>query len=341
MALAEIVGRRRQRHAHRRAPEIGKKPFERGSVGVAYRAGRRRRRMPTARSSSAWRRVRTLNGKYTMIGKVTKGIEVAAKIELADILKRDVCQRRDTQVAARRSPRARFSRLRWRRRSRSARPSRPRRPPRRPRRPSSCARRRRARSRSSSFQADAPKSVDAHPRAGEAELLSRPALPSRGDAVARAVRRSADARHVARTLLGHRRQRHADRRREISKKHSHVRGAVGLAHSGESAARRQPVLHHEDRRARRSTASTRSSARSSTGMAVVDKIGRGRVRTRRSSDRRHQTRHKRQAAEVSHDARAAPDSARPSRARIVARAASCRRARARSTAAFATAFAEK
>ena len=65
--------------------EIGKKPFERGSVGVAYRQGQ----TPTDADSQIFICLAPsphLNGKYTMIGKVTKGIEVAAKIELADIL---------------------------------------------------------------------------------------------------------------------------------------------------------------------------------------------------------------------------------------------------------------
>lgn len=66
--------------------EIGKKPFERGSVGVAYRNGQ----TPTeadcqifiCRAASPH-----LNGKYTMIGKVTKGIEVVDKLDLADVIK--------------------------------------------------------------------------------------------------------------------------------------------------------------------------------------------------------------------------------------------------------------
>jgi len=66
--------------------EIGKKPFERGSVGVAYRANQ----TPTDADSQIFickASSPQLNGKYTMIGKVTKGIEVADKIELTDILK--------------------------------------------------------------------------------------------------------------------------------------------------------------------------------------------------------------------------------------------------------------
>jgi peptidylprolyl isomerase len=66
--------------------EIGKKPFERGSVGVAYRQGQ----TPTDADSQIFICLAPsphLNGKYTMIGKVTKGMEVADKIELTDILK--------------------------------------------------------------------------------------------------------------------------------------------------------------------------------------------------------------------------------------------------------------
>ena len=49
---------------------------------------------------------------------------------------------------------------------------------------------------------------------------------------------------------------------ELSKKRPHVRGAVGLAHSGNPDGRRQPALHHEDCRVPASTASTPSSVRS-------------------------------------------------------------------------------
>ena len=66
--------------------EIGKKPFERGSVGVAYRNGQTSTDADSqifiCKASSPH-----LNGKYTMIGKVSKGIEIADKIELNDILK--------------------------------------------------------------------------------------------------------------------------------------------------------------------------------------------------------------------------------------------------------------
>ena len=66
--------------------EIGKKPFERGSVGVAYRNGQ----TPTDADSQIFVCLAAsphLNGKYTMIGKVMKGIEVGDKIEKADIVK--------------------------------------------------------------------------------------------------------------------------------------------------------------------------------------------------------------------------------------------------------------
>jgi len=66
--------------------EFSKRPFERGSVGVAYRAGQ----TPTDADSQIFilRGANpALNGKYTMIGHVTKGIEIADKIDFADILK--------------------------------------------------------------------------------------------------------------------------------------------------------------------------------------------------------------------------------------------------------------
>jgi cyclophilin family peptidyl-prolyl cis-trans isomerase len=66
--------------------EFSKRPFERGSVGVAYRNGQ----TPTDADSQIFicrAASPHLNGKYTMIGKVSKGIEVADKIDLADILK--------------------------------------------------------------------------------------------------------------------------------------------------------------------------------------------------------------------------------------------------------------
>lgn len=66
--------------------EIGKKPFERGSVGVAYRNGQ----TPTDADSQIFickAASPHLNGKYTMIGKVSKGIEIVDKVELNDILK--------------------------------------------------------------------------------------------------------------------------------------------------------------------------------------------------------------------------------------------------------------
>ena len=66
--------------------EFSKKPFERGSVGVAYRTGQ----TPTDADSQIFicrAASPHLNGKYTMIGKVTKGIEVIDKIELTDVIK--------------------------------------------------------------------------------------------------------------------------------------------------------------------------------------------------------------------------------------------------------------
>ena len=66
--------------------EIGKRPFEKGSVGVAYRAGQTQ---TDADSQMFICRVANpgFNGKYTMIGHVIKGMDVVEKIEFADVLK--------------------------------------------------------------------------------------------------------------------------------------------------------------------------------------------------------------------------------------------------------------
>jgi peptidylprolyl isomerase len=66
--------------------EFSKKPFDRGSVGVAYRNGQ----TPTDADSQIFicRAPNPgLNGKYTMIGKVSKGMDVADKIAFTDIVK--------------------------------------------------------------------------------------------------------------------------------------------------------------------------------------------------------------------------------------------------------------
>jgi cyclophilin family peptidyl-prolyl cis-trans isomerase len=66
--------------------EFSKRPFERGSVGVAYRAGQ----TPTDADSQFFICKGPnphLTGKYTMIGHVTKGMDVVDKIEFAEILK--------------------------------------------------------------------------------------------------------------------------------------------------------------------------------------------------------------------------------------------------------------
>ena len=66
--------------------EFGKRSFERGSVGIAYRNGQ----TPTDADSQIFILKGpnpTLNTKYTMIGHVTKGMEVVDKIEFADQLR--------------------------------------------------------------------------------------------------------------------------------------------------------------------------------------------------------------------------------------------------------------
>jgi peptidylprolyl isomerase len=67
--------------------EFSKRPWEKGSVGIAYRNGQ----TPTDTDSQMFILLGAnpgLNGKYTQIGHVTKGMDVAAKIELADVIKR-------------------------------------------------------------------------------------------------------------------------------------------------------------------------------------------------------------------------------------------------------------
>ncbi|MFI5178013.1 MAG: peptidylprolyl isomerase [Vicinamibacterales bacterium] len=66
--------------------EFTKRPFERGSVGIAYRNGQ----TPTDADSQFFickGANPQLLGKYTMFGHVTKGMEVVDKIERSDILK--------------------------------------------------------------------------------------------------------------------------------------------------------------------------------------------------------------------------------------------------------------
>ena len=88
----------------------------------------------------------------------------------------------------------------------------------------------------------------AHPRAREAELLPRPAH-SIASRLARAVRRSAVARHVAeRRLLGQRRQRQPDRRgRDLEQATRTCAARSASRTAGDAELRRQPDLHHEDR----------------------------------------------------------------------------------------------
>lgn len=66
--------------------EISKRKFERGIVGLG-----RRQDDPPERSDCQIFIIRTaspfLNGKYAAIGRVSKGMEVVAKIEMADVVK--------------------------------------------------------------------------------------------------------------------------------------------------------------------------------------------------------------------------------------------------------------
>lgn len=67
--------------------EFSKRPWERGSVGIAYRNGQ----TPTDTDSQFFILKGPnpgLAGKYTQIGHVTKGMEAVDKIEFADILRK-------------------------------------------------------------------------------------------------------------------------------------------------------------------------------------------------------------------------------------------------------------
>jgi peptidylprolyl isomerase len=66
--------------------EISKRHFVRGSVGLAYRTGDK----PEEADSQIFilkAANSNLDGKYTLIGQVTKGMEVIDKIEVSDIIK--------------------------------------------------------------------------------------------------------------------------------------------------------------------------------------------------------------------------------------------------------------
>ena len=66
--------------------EISKRPFVRGSVGLFYKQGRK----PEDSDSQFFILLAdnpALNGKYIAIGRVTKGLDVAGKIQRADMLK--------------------------------------------------------------------------------------------------------------------------------------------------------------------------------------------------------------------------------------------------------------
>lgn len=66
--------------------EIGKRPFDRGIVGYAYRDGQK----PTDADSQIFIlkfAIPALNGKYAALGRVTKGMAVVDKIEVEDMIK--------------------------------------------------------------------------------------------------------------------------------------------------------------------------------------------------------------------------------------------------------------
>lgn len=66
--------------------ELSKKPFPRGTVGLAYRVGSK----PENADSQIFILTApnpNMVGKYAQIGKVTKGLNVADKLEVQDIIK--------------------------------------------------------------------------------------------------------------------------------------------------------------------------------------------------------------------------------------------------------------
>ena len=66
--------------------ELSKKPFERGTVGLAYRKDQ----TPLAAGSQFFILTNAnpqLNGKYTAIGRVTAGLGVVEKLEVGDMIK--------------------------------------------------------------------------------------------------------------------------------------------------------------------------------------------------------------------------------------------------------------
>jgi cyclophilin family peptidyl-prolyl cis-trans isomerase len=66
--------------------ELSKRPFDSGTVGLAYRKDQ----TPLAAGSQFFILTRPnpqLNGKYTMIGKVIKGLPVVEKLEVGDMIK--------------------------------------------------------------------------------------------------------------------------------------------------------------------------------------------------------------------------------------------------------------
>jgi peptidylprolyl isomerase len=66
--------------------EISKRPFTRGTVGYAYQAGQT---PEDADSQMFILRIASpaLNGKYAVLGQVTKGMDVVDKLAMADVIK--------------------------------------------------------------------------------------------------------------------------------------------------------------------------------------------------------------------------------------------------------------
>jgi len=66
--------------------EISKRPFARGTVGLAYRANQKAED-GDSQMFILTVAIPTMNGKYALIGHVTKGMAIADKLEKADPIK--------------------------------------------------------------------------------------------------------------------------------------------------------------------------------------------------------------------------------------------------------------
>jgi cyclophilin family peptidyl-prolyl cis-trans isomerase len=123
---------------------------------------------------------------------------------------------------------------------------------------------------------EAPKTVARIRRAGREALLQRAARASRGRGLRRADGRPADAGHDEEGPVGDGRERPVDRRgRDLQDASPTSVGMVSMAHAGDPAKRRQPVLHRDRRRPATSTGKHQIWGRVISGMDVVNKTAVG------------------------------------------------------------------